>query len=95
MAVTEGTTSTGFAYRFDTERLDDMRFVDVLAELVDPDTPEFEQLIACSQLLTMMLGREQKQALYAHVAERNGGRAPVAAVQTELGEIMGNAGKNS
>ena len=95
MAMTEGKTASGFAYSFDPARLDDMIFVDTLAELANPETPEFEQLVACSKVLSMMLGKEQKKALYAHIAERSGGRVPVAELQTELGEIMGNAGKHS
>lgn len=95
MAMTEGKTASGFRYSFDAARLDDMIFVDVLAELADPETPEFEQLVACSRILTMMLGKEQKKALYEHIASSNEGRVPAAALQIELGEIMGNAGKNS
>ena len=62
----KGTTSTGFEYEYDEEHLDDMRFVDVLAVVVDPEAPPFEKIAGASQLLTMLLGADMKKALYGH-----------------------------
>lgn len=83
-----GTTSTGFRYEFDETRLDDMRFVDVLAVVVDPDAPRFDKISGASKLLTMLLGPEMKQALYQHIGKDHGGRVPRADLEKALAEIM-------
>lgn len=90
-----GTTSTGFVYEFDEIRLDDMRFVDKLALLVDPDAHPFKRVVCCSELLTMLLGEEQKAALYEHIGKAYGGRVPKADVEAALDEIMGATGKDA
>ena len=92
-----GTTSTGFEYEYDETRLDDMRFVDVLAVVVDKEAPEFDKILGVSRLLTMLLGAETKKALYEHIGKDYDGRVPRAALEKALEEIMGgkDAEKNS
>lgn len=84
----KGITSTGFEYEYDAERLDDMRFVDVLAVVVDPKGPAFEKIAGLSQLLTMILGADMKKALYEHIGKKYKGRVPRADLQQALEEIM-------
>lgn len=84
----KGTTSTGFAYEYDETRLDDMRFVDVLAVVVDPEAPPFQKIAGASQLLTMLLGTDMKKALYEHIGKNHEGRVPRADLQQALEEIM-------
>lgn len=85
-----GVTSTGFAYEYDEARLDDMRFVDVLAIAIDPNTEAFDKIHATSQLIEMMLGKEMKQALYEHIGKNHeGGRVPRADLEQALKEMMG------
>ena len=83
-----GTTSTGFVYEYDETRLDDMRFVDVLAVVVDPEAPQFDKISGASKLLTMLLGDDMKKALYEHIGASHGGRVPRAELEAALGEIM-------
>ena len=83
-----GTTSTGFKYEYDKERLDDMRFVDVLAVVVNPEAPQFEKIAGASQLLTMLLGADMKKALYEHIGKNHEGRVPRAELEQALSEIM-------
>ena len=64
-----GVTSTGFRYQYEEANLDDMRFVDVLAVVVDEKSGVLDKLVGTSKLLTMMLGEEQKEALYKHIGE--------------------------
>ena len=92
-----GTTSTGFEYEYDETRLDDMRFVDVLAVVVDKEAPEFDKILGVSRLLTMLLGEATKKALYEHIGKDYDGRVPRAALEKALEEIMGgrDAEKNS
>lgn len=89
-----GITSTGFPYEFDETRLDDMRFVDVLTVVVDPNSPTFDKVSGASKLLTMILGPEVKQALYEHIGQRFDGRVPRAELERALEEIM-QAGKDA
>lgn len=91
----KGTTSTGFAYEYDEARLDDMRFVDVLAVVVDPEAPAFEKFSGASRLTEMLLGKAMKAALYEHIGQRHEGRVPQAELEAALGEIMAGAGKDA
>lgn len=90
-----GTTSGGFAYEYDETRLDDMRFVDVLAVVLDPDAPPFDKLSGVSRLLTMLLGPEMKKALYDHIGQAHEGRVPRAELEKALEEIMAGAGEDA
>ena len=91
----KGVTSTGFTYEFDEARLDDMRFVDVLAVVLDPEAPEFDKISGASRLLTMLLGPELKKELYAHIGSAHEGRVPRAEMEKALMEIMNGSGKDA
>ena len=90
-----GTTSTGFVYEFDETRLDDMRFVDTLAVVLDPEAPEFDKISGTSKLVTMMLGPKLKKQLYDHIGKAHGGRVPRADLEIALEEMMSSAGKDA
>lgn len=84
-----GTTSTGFHFEFDETRADDIRLVELIATTVSEDTGEFDKLVASSKILEMLLGKEQKQALYAHIGKNyEGGRVPYLDLSLALQEIM-------
>ena len=90
-----GVTKSGFSYEFDENRLDDMRYVDLLTTVMDDGAKEFDKIAATSRLMTMLLGEELKQALYQHIAEQHDGRVPVGAFRNYLEEIMSAAGEKS
>lgn len=90
-----GVTSTGFAFEYDPARLDDFRFVDVLAVVADPEAGYLDKLKGLSTLVTMLLGPELKKALYAHIGERHEGRVPRADLEAAMEEIMNAAGKDA
>jgi hypothetical protein len=92
-----GTTSTGFRYEFDEQNANDMRFVDLIAMISAEATPDFEKISGLSRLLEMLLGREQKAALYEHIGLSHEGRVPPAELELALAEILqggGDAVKN-
>ena len=92
-----GTTSNGFHFEFDEARADDMRFVDLIVASMDENTPEFERITAASKMIEMLLGKEQKKALYDHIGKSFDGRVPFSEVNKALTEIMqggGDAVKN-
>lgn len=84
----KGTTSTGFEFEYDEARLDDMRFVDVLAVVVDSNASTFEKVRGAGVLIEMLLGRELKAALYEHIGKNYDGRVPRADLEKALEEIM-------
>lgn len=89
-----GTTSTGFAFKFDERNADDMRMVELIALGDDDTASEFQKLAASSKILEMLLGKEQKAALYEHIGKSNDGRVPLADLMKAMAEIM-NAGGDS
>lgn len=89
-----GTTSTGFAFQFDERNADDMRMVELIALGDDDTASEFQKLAASSKILEMLLGKEQKAALYDHIGKSNEGRVPLADLMKAMAEIM-NAGGDS
>lgn len=91
----EGITSTGFHYQFDERNLDDMRFVDVLVVVVDEKSSLLDKIAGTSKLLLMLLGEDQKEALYKHIGESYGGRVPREDLEKALEEIMSGAGEDA
>lgn len=91
----KGITSGGFEYEFDETRLDDMRFVDTLAVVLDPEAPEFQKISGASRLVSMLLGPELKKQLYEHIGAAHEGRVPRAELEKALVEIMNGSGKDA
>jgi len=88
--MVKGILKSGFEFEIDVESLDDMEFVEALA---DAET----NALAFPRVCKMMLGEEQKKRLYDHLRDENG-RVPVQAVQEAIIEIMSTSGdeaKNS
>lgn len=92
-----GTTSNGFNFEFDEARADDMRFVELIVTTMDETASEFDKLAAVTKMIEMLLGKEQKKALFEHIGRSYDGRVPFAEVNKALNEIMqggGDAVKN-
>ncbi len=87
----EGTTKTGFHFSLEDDVMDNMELVEELAKVQDNDP------IAITKIVTMVLGQEQKKALYDHLREQEG-RVKVSTVMNTMEEIIavfGEQGKNS
>lgn len=80
----EGTTTTGFSFRFEKDVMNDMELVERLAE-VD------ENPLKLPRVISMVLGEDQKKALYDHCRAENG-RVPVEKVSAAFVEILSSAG---
>ena len=89
--MVKGTTSTGFEFEYDERRLDDVRYVDVLAIACDDEVSDLDRIKAISALTGMLLGKELKQALYEHIGASHEGRVPPAELNQQLSEIMAAA----
>ena len=86
----KGTTESGFTFEVDEEDLNDMEFVELLANAQ-------EDSLMFPRLIERMLGEEQKKALYDHLRNKNG-RVPVDAtidIVTEILTLAGEDTKNS
>lgn len=82
----KGTTTTGFNFELDDDVRDDMEIMEGLIAIDGGD------IHALPKVLTMILGKEQKDALYDH-CRKGSGRVSAAQVMGELKEIFESAGK--
>ncbi len=88
MAEVKGKTSTGFEFAFD-DSVVDMEMLDCLVEA--EENPAY-----VGKILGLMLGKEQKKALYDHLRDENG-KVPIDKTASCVIELF-NAikdGKNS
>lgn len=81
------TTTSGFKCSVKTEALDDMRVVELIAEME-------ENALALPRFLTLLLGDEQKEKLYKHI-ETKDGRVPMDPLQAEVAEIIEALGEDA
>lgn len=82
-----GKTESGFEFEIDETELNDMEFIELLAE-AQSDALMFPKTIE------RLLGKEQKQKLYDHL-RNDKGRVPVEAATEILVEIMTLAGEDT
>lgn len=75
-----GRTKSGFEFEIDPDLLDDMEFIDLLAEANDNG-------LLLPKVLEFILGKEQKKALYEHLRGENG-KVSRSRVDEEAGEII-------
>ena len=83
-----GKTRTGFEFEVDPAVLDDMELLDAIVEIE-------EKPFGVSKVLRMVLGDQQRKALYEHLRNEMG-RVPVQAVMDAIIDIFtsGKEGKN-
>ena len=86
------TTSSGFKCRVDANKLDDMRLFENII-LLQEEGDEYTKLKASLELLTDILGKEQKEKLYKHLEDTEG-KASTLAFRRELTEIFSALGDN-
>lgn len=86
----KGKTKSGFSYSIPESRVDNMELMDALVG-VDKGNP-----LDASVALDLLLGKEQKKALYDHL-RTDDGTVPVKSVVEVLLEILQSepTGKNS
>ena len=83
-----GELANGFKYEIDEAIFDDMNFLDALAEADEGDP------LAASRVCKILLGKEQRKALYKQL-ENEGGRVPIEAAFECVKEIMDQLGDES
>ena len=86
----KGKTKSGFEFEIDETRLDDMEFVEALADVE-------ENFLKFPKVCNILLGEEQKKRLYDHL-RAEAGKVPVQLMSETITEIMilaGNSTKNS
>lgn len=81
-----GTTKSGFKFEIDEARVNDMEFLDALAETQD-------DVLGFSKVCTMLLGSEQKKRLYDHLRDDRG-HVPIEAMQEAIEDILKSSGED-
>ncbi len=82
-----GTTSSGFKFEIDEQDLNDMEFIELMADAE-------ENPLKYPKMLERMLGKEQKKKLYDHVRTKEG-QVPPDAIDKEVEEIFILAGEDA
>lgn len=77
----KGKTKTGFVFEIDEKRLDNMELLDAIAEM------ENDNIIALSNVSQLLLGKEQRKALYDHIRDEDG-TVPSKSFSDELVNIF-------
>ena len=76
----------GFEAKVEPEQLNDMYFIEALSQLES-------DILALPKVCTMLLGKEQKDALYKSLEVD--GRVPIESVNEAITEIMTKAGEET
>lgn len=87
--MVSGVTKTGFAYKVDKECLQDAEFLEIFAAVSKGGSEAFQVF----DLIRMILGDEQKKALFEHCRNERG-RVPIDAVTDEISDIFAMLGSN-
>lgn len=77
-----GKLKNGFEYKFDEGVMNDMEFLDALYE------SQGKAPLRISEVITKLLGEEQKQALYDYVRDKETGRVSPEKITECLTEIF-------
>lgn len=81
----KGVTKSGFAFEIQEEVLDDMELLDAICEIE-------ENPLMVSKVLKMLLGNEQRKALYDNL-RNEAGRVPASAVSEAIADIFSSCGQ--
>lgn len=81
--MVKGELKSGFKFELDDEAMDDIEFVELLADAETSVTP-------IPKIATIALGKEQYKKLKDHLRNENG-RVPVSVINEALSEMFENA----
>ena len=79
--VIKGETSTGFSFSIPRQNLDNMDLIDAISDMSNSDP------LALTKVVVLMLGKDQKKALYDHIREKDG-RVTVEKLSAEMTDIF-------
>lgn len=82
-----GKTSTGFEFKVDPDAIRDMEFIELAAQVE-------ENGLLLPKMIEVVLGKDQKKALYDHVRNSNG-RVLLDDINDEVKEIFDSLNTNS
>lgn len=84
----KGTTKAGFEYEIDMANIEEMGFIEDLAE-ADEGNP-----VALVRVLNKMLGKEQKERMYECYRDKDG-RVPSETIKDVIGEMFASVGEDA
>lgn len=86
-----GTTKSGFSFEIDERILTDYRYVrkstKLMKEIASDEESELAVIDGMFELIEMVLGEDQANALADHIADQHDGYADITIVQKEFFEI--------
>lgn len=89
--MVEGTTSTGFKFKYDERILEDYRLLEVIGQFDETDS-KVRQAKALKDMVDYIFG-DAKAAFFEHIQSQNDGYMPIEKIQSEIIEII-NASKD-
>lgn len=81
MAIIKGKTTTGFAYKIDSDFVNDVEFLELFADVQNGDT------LGVFNIIKKILGDDQKKALYDHIRTKKG-VVPMDRLNDEITDIL-------
>lgn len=81
MDIIKGKTSTGFEFEFDKNRVNNMEYLDTLAQIRRGNAEAYSDAVA------LLLSDDVRRALYDHVRTEDG-RVPLEDIDREIDEIL-------
>lgn len=79
-------TNDGFEVEIDKRILSDWRFTMLIAKI--QSGTDAEKISSAEKLVNLLLGEDKRDALFAHIAEKNDGFVPIEDVMTAIADIM-------
>lgn len=79
--IIKGKTSTGFEFEFDKNRVNNMEYLDTLAQIRRGNAEAYSDAVA------LLLSDDVRRALYDHVRTEDG-RVPLEDIDREIDEIL-------
>lgn len=81
MNIIKGKTSTGFEFEIDKDRVNNMEYLETLAEIKKGNAEAYPEAVS------LLLSKEMKKALYDHVRTEDG-RVPLEDIDREIDEML-------
>lgn len=85
--IITGTTTQGYEFSIDSEKVKDYRFIKSLAKAMGEDVAPGEKLEAMFKLVETLLGDKEDEFI-DYIASKNNGNANTDVVGSEVGEMV-------
>ncbi len=84
-------TTSGFEFEINKSALTDWRLLDAFMTLDDKSASDISRSNAVRKALNMLIGEDQKDMLYKHIADKHDGAVESTDLIAEFNEIVAQA----